>query len=118
MTSSPVRIGKDDGRPDFLPIQSNSGRRGILEMSAIDYFDLVDRSGRMIRSDKRGSIDTRLEPILNRIGAIPKTWVETVSNFGSAFRLAAGRLANLREFAGRLDRYWFKGLSTARSAFL
>jgi hypothetical protein len=101
----------------LCPIQSTTSRRGILEMSAMDYFELVDRSGRMIRSDKRGFIDARLEPILNRIGAIPKTWAETISHFGSAFKLAAGRLANLREFAARLDRSWFKGLSIARSAF-
>ena len=102
----------------LCPIQSNSSRRGILAMSAIDYFDLVDQSGRMIRSDKRGFIDVRLEPILNRIGAIPQKWVETVSHFGSAFWLAAGRLSNLREFADRLDKYWLRGLSTARSAFI
>lgn len=101
----------------LCPIQSNSSRRGILEMSAVDYFDLVDQSGRMIRSDKRGFIDERLEPILNRIGAIPKAWMETVSNFGSVFWLAAGRLAQIREFADRLNRHWFKGLSAARSAF-
>ncbi len=101
----------------LCPIQSNSYRRGILEMSAIDYFDLVDQSGRMIRSDKRGFIDARIEPILNRIGAVPKAWVETVSHFGAAFRLVAGSIAHIREFAGRLDRSWFKGLSTARSAF-
>jgi hypothetical protein len=101
----------------LCPIQSNSSRRGILDMSALDYFDLVDRSGRMMRSDKRGFIDARLEPILNRIGAIPKAWIETVSHFGSAFQLAAGRLTHIRAFANRLDKHWFKGLSAAKSAF-
>ena len=117
--STSISFLHDSDSADFwlCPIQSNSSRRGILEMSSIDYFDLVDQSGRMIRSDKRGFIDPHLEPILNRIGAIPKTWIETVSHFGSAFWLAAGKLTHIREFADRLNRNWFKGLSTARSAF-
>ena len=86
-------------------------------MTEIEYFDLVDRSGRVVRSDQSGSIDAGLEPILNRIGAIPKAWVETVSHFGSSFRLAAGKLPRMREFAARLDKHWFVGLSAARSAF-
>jgi len=35
----------------LCPIQSDSGRRGILQMTAAEYFDLVDKSGRMTRSD-------------------------------------------------------------------
>jgi hypothetical protein len=101
----------------LCPIQSSSSRRGILEMSAFEYFDLVDRSGRMIRSDKRGFIEPGLESILERIGAIPKGWGETVSHFGSAFCLVAGRVAQMRSFAERWDKCWFKGLTTARSAF-
>jgi hypothetical protein len=101
----------------LCPIQSNSGRRGILEITALDYFDLVDRSGRMIRSDKRGFIDTGLGPMLERIGAIPKAWVETISHFGSAFWLAAGRNAEMHNFAHRIDKRWFKGLGAARCAF-
>ncbi len=101
----------------LCPIQSSSSRRGILEISAVDYLNLVDRSGRMIRSDKVGFIDADLDPILNRIGAIPKAWAKTISHFGSAFWLAAGRLVQMRNFADRLDKCWFKGLATARSAF-
>ena len=38
----------------LCPIQSDSGRRGILQMTTAEYFDLVDKSGRMLTSDKRG----------------------------------------------------------------
>ena len=101
----------------LCPIHSGPQRRGILEMTEAEYFDLVDRSGRMVRSDKRGFIDADLDPILNRIGAIPKAWANTVLHFGSAFWLAAGRLVQMRSFADRLDKCWFKGLAAARSAF-
>jgi hypothetical protein len=86
-------------------------------MTATEYFDLVDRSGRMMRSDQPGTIDPDLVPILLRIGAHPDAWLDTVSRFGSRFHLAAGLVANLRGFADRLGRRWLQGVASARAAF-
>jgi hypothetical protein len=101
----------------LCPIQSDSKRRGILQMTAAEYFDLVDKSGRMVRSDKRGAINSELAPILLRIGANPDAWPETTTHFGSKFRLAAGLSTNLRKFADMLGRRWFAGAAAARAAF-
>jgi hypothetical protein len=101
----------------LCPISSDSQRRGILPMSAAEYFDLVDKSGRVIRSDKRGSIDTDLAPILLRIGANLEAWSDTISHFESRFCLAAGLLSNLRSFAQQIGSRWLKGVSMARMAF-
>ena len=101
----------------LCPIQSEPGRRGILEMTTAEYIDLVDRSGRLMRPGKRGAIDPELEPILLRIGANPDAWLDTVSRFGPKFRLAAGLASSLRSFAERLGRRWFQGAATARIAF-
>src|SRR5512135_2452315 len=60
----------------LCPIESGSGRRGILPMSTAEYFDLVDRSGRLLRWDKRGTVDASLAPILVRIGANPDAWIQ------------------------------------------
>jgi hypothetical protein len=119
-------ISMPDPRPDLphppggwlCPIGPEAGRRGILEMSTAQYFDLVDKSGRIARSDKRGSIDADLAPILLRIGANPNTWIETISRFGSRFRVAAGLATNLQTFADRLGRRWIQGAATARTAFI
>jgi hypothetical protein len=86
-------------------------------MTPAEYFDLVDKSGRMVRSGKRGAIDVDLAPILLRIGANPDAWLETVSRFGSVFRLAAGLVSSLRSFADRLGRRWLQGAATASTAF-
>jgi len=99
------------------PIESDSRRRGILGMTTAEYIDLVDRTGRMTRPDKRGAIDPDLAPILLRIGANPDAWLDTVSRFGSKFRLAAGLASSLRSFAERLGKRWFQGVATARIAF-
>ena len=101
----------------LCPVQSDSGGRGILPMTTAEYLDLVDRSGRILRSGKRGAMDADLAPILVRIGANPDAWIETISCFGSRFRLAAGLLASLRRFADQLGRHWFKGVAAARAAF-
>jgi REP element-mobilizing transposase RayT len=101
----------------LVPISSEGQRRGILQMTAAEYFDLVDKSGRMTRSQKRGAIDADLAPILLRIGANPDAWLETISRFGSKFCLAAGLLSNLRNFADQIGRRWIKGVQTARTAF-
>jgi hypothetical protein len=102
----------------LCPIASDPHRRGILDMTEADYFNLVDLSGRMVRSDKAGAIDSDLVPILLRIGARPDAWAETISTFGSKFRLAAGLVSNLRTFADQLGRRWLKGLAAARAAFV
>ena len=101
----------------LCPIQSDAHRRGILPMTATEYFDLVDKSGRILRSDKRGAIHPGLAPILLRIGANPEMWSNTVSRFGSKFRLAAGLLSSMRSFADQLGRRWLIGVAAARAAF-
>jgi putative transposase len=102
----------------LCPIQSDSEHRGILQMTTLEYFDLVDRSGRILRTSKRGSIDADLAPILLRIGANLETWQDTISQFESRFRLAAGMLISLRTFAEQLGKRWLIGVSAARIAFI
>jgi hypothetical protein len=87
-------------------------------MTAVEYFDLVDRSGRMRLLDKRAAIDADLAPILIRLGANPEESHDMITRFGSRFRLAAGLISNLRKFADQVGRRWFKGEPTARRAFL
>ncbi|MBP1609803.1 MAG: hypothetical protein H6Q04_2038 [Acidobacteria bacterium] len=101
----------------LCPIRLDSKRRGILQMTTIEYFKLVDRSARMLRLDKRGAMDADLMPIMQRLGVNPHAWVETVSYFGTGFRLAAGSFSNMAHFAKRLGRQWLKGMVMARAAF-
>jgi hypothetical protein len=111
---------EDTARHDcwLCPISSDSQGRGILRMTAAEYFDLVDRSGRIVRPDKQGAIDSDLAPILLRIGANPDAWVETISRFGCKFCLAAGLTSSLRNYADQIGRRWIKGLAAARSVFV
>jgi hypothetical protein len=115
----PESIGCASSYSSWLcPISSDPKRRGILQMTSAEYFDLVDRSGRLIRPDKCGAIDADLKPILLRIGANPDAWIDTISHFGHKFHLAAGLVSSLRNYASQLGRHRFMGLASAQTAFL
>ena len=86
-------------------------------MTAMEYIDLVDKSGRIMRTDKRGAIEADLAPILARIGVNPGRWMETVSGFGDNFSLVAGMVLNLRNYAEHFGRRWFRGIGASRAAF-
>ena len=115
--SCPAVVCTVDSSTWLCPIGSGNNRRGILQITTAEYLDLVDRSGRLLRSGKHGAIDADLAPILLRIGIKPDAWLETVSRFESRFRLAAGLLSSLRTFADQLGRKWLAGLTAARIAF-
>ncbi len=50
-----------------------------------DYLELVDYSGRAIREDKTGHIDSTLPPILERLAITHKTWFENCRNFEAIY---------------------------------
>jgi putative transposase len=119
-TSSEQTSDRNQSHSDswLCPIYSDSPHRGILNLTEAQYFDLVDQSGRALRAGKRGAINPNLAPILVRIGARPEAWIDTVSHFGSKFRLAAGRHKKLQYFADKLGRRWLTGVTAARASFL
>lgn len=102
----------------LCPISASTDPDGILPMTETEYFDLVDRSGRLVRPDKRGAVDADLQPILRRLGIKPEAWTDIVIGFEDKFGLAAGRFSSLRDFAGRIGQRWFSGYSSARTSFI
>ena len=106
-----------EGMDSWLcPIKADGKEGGILPMREEEYFEVVDRSGRMVRSDKRGCIKEDLVPILERIGARHAGWLDTITKFGSRFGLVAGRQSHMREYACLLGKRWFVGTSAAAAA--
>jgi len=60
-------------------------QQGILYSFSV-YPQLVDYTGRIIRKEKRGAIDIKLPPILNRLGISPNQWLENGQHFERFFR--------------------------------
>jgi len=108
---SPIEI---DGRQDPIgPDPSATSRRasnkGFLSISATNSLELLDWTGRSIRTDKRGSIPAHLAPILVRIGLDADCWCDVVTRFGKLFMRAAGTAEHLAAEARRRGVCWLQG---------
>ena len=69
-----------------------------------DYLELVDRTGRIIREDKRGAIDSHLPPILDRLNIDPKHWLYLTKNFESRFKHIVGSAYSFKKFLRHFNR--------------
>ena len=84
-----------------LKVLDGSGRIRLSEgipYSRQDYFELVDWTGRVLRSGKRGAIDESQAPILQRLGIDEESWIESVARFQHYFFDVAGSVASLEQY--------------------
>ena len=97
---APVSLN-DQHRPG--PDPSCSGRRasdkGFLPMSADEYINLIDWTGRQRVDGTFGAIPETCAPILERFGLAGETWCDLVRGFGRLFRRVAGKLDSLAQSA-------------------
>lgn len=96
--------------------QSNIHR--ALPFTLQDYFDLVDATGRLVRADKRGSVDAQLPPLVCRLGIDPAKWLDHVRAFGHQYGACAGSVTSIRDYAQRHNRKWSKGVAAASRVYL
>ncbi len=69
----------------FEGVIRNNFQRGIL-FSFEDYLELVDCTGRISRDDKRGAIDEKALPILERLNLDPGQWCERATRFEETYQ--------------------------------
>uniref|UniRef100_UPI002148D659 transposase n=1 Tax=Endozoicomonas sp. SESOKO4 TaxID=2828745 RepID=UPI002148D659 len=104
-TSIQKRIEKateatDCNQPFMLkPFQSQGQNTNkALPYILHDYLELVDWSGRALRTDKKGSIPESSPPILTRLEIDADEWLKTMS-WNNRFYRAAGRLKAMKAYA-------------------
>ena len=68
-----------------------------LVFSLIDYIELIDWTGRIIRDNKRGAIDATAPPILQRLNIPAEHWLELSTRFESRFKGIAGSAESIKE---------------------
>jgi len=80
----------------LLPLVGNPRQKMPkgLPFRLVDYLQLVEQTGRIIREDKRGFIDASLPPLLERLALSPEQWLKLCTNFES----------NTSRFAGSIER--------------
>jgi len=93
----------------LLPMEGDKTSSQGLPFYLKDYLELVEWSGRAIRSDKSGSIPANLEPILQRLQLQPATWMGQQSHFGKRYFLVAGSRDKIKTLALKIGVKWMNG---------
>ena len=88
-----------------------------ISYSLLDYFELVDWTGRIIREDKRGAIPTNVPHLLSLLGVSSDDWLTLASSFGRDYHGAVGSLEELLQFAEHTGRRWVVGQSRLQQIF-
>ncbi|MCS5708046.1 hypothetical protein CC99x_003920 [Candidatus Berkiella cookevillensis] len=88
-----------------------------IDFKLVDYLELVDYTGRIIRDDKKaGSIPEHLAPILSRLQFEPQNWISLVKNLAKNFSHAVGSEILLLNF-GKERRKALKGITQAKKLY-
>jgi hypothetical protein len=81
----------------LAPIDRRADERGLLPLTLDEYLTLVDATGRLARSGKRGTIPAGLPPLLERLQIDASAWFATLTRaqrlFGSTVGGRASRAA-------------------------
>lgn len=86
--------------------QQNLPAKESIAFGLKEYLELVDWTGRGLRSEKRGSINQRAPPILQRLNIDPRAWQGLMRPGGDRFGRAMGPLDHLRLHATTLGQSW------------
>lgn len=87
----------------FIGNERANQPKGIA-FSLQDYLVLVDETGRVIRDDKRGAIDSKVCDILNRLNIPSTNWLKIVNEFGQLFHGPVGTLEEFSRYSEHLNR--------------
>lgn len=94
-----------------------ASQQGFLPLDLNEYLELLDWTGRQVRSDKHGLIPAGLQPILERLQINVEGWVQTVTHLGRRFHRAIGRPPSLAARAAGSGKRWLHGISASRAVF-
>jgi hypothetical protein len=100
----------------LLPLVGNPRQdmpQGIA-FSLQDYCELVDTTGRIIRADKAGAINSAQSSILSRLGLSEEQWITLTTEFEQHFRYAAGAEQMMKEFKTHTHRKRIGGVRQAK----
>ncbi len=88
-----------------------------IQVRLSDYLNLVDCTGRILRSGKRGRINRNAEKILNRLNIDEDKWLEITNNFESCFHSFVGNEQKLRRACQHLHYQRPSGLAACQKIF-
>ena len=81
------------------------------------YLELVELTGRCIREDKRGYIESTHLPLLERVHISPENWLKLTTQFTRVFHGAVGRPASQASYCENLNRKRRANMSNCEKLF-
>jgi len=103
---------------DLLPFADQmDGQQPCIPFEFLDYIQLADWTGRALRDDRRGAIDSELPDILARLGITPGAWLGACCHVEERFGRAMGPLANINRLCERIGQRWIQGVSHCRAFY-
>ena len=119
-TSIQLRIKsaiKGEQPPALMPFTGNEHqqKQSGIRFSLKDYLTLVDETGRLLRDDKRGDINTKVANILARLHISDESWLKLTFNFESIFIGAVGTAEHLSEFSEHVGLQRTHGIANAQA---
>jgi hypothetical protein len=104
-------------RAALMPFDATFRTSWAIPFAFADYLELVDWTGRAIRSDKRGSIPAGHPAILDRLGIDPQQFIGYSERMLKAFGTAVGAPASLASLCARRQTKYLHGIRAARRMF-
>lgn len=86
----------------------------VLSVRALDYLELVDWSGWVVREGKRGAIAPKAPSVLMQLGLRELQWQSQMLGIESRYWRAVGTIESLMAKARVLGQHWLKGCGAGR----
>jgi len=124
-TSIHKRLAVVRGDPESLqsvglmPFRSRSRHNSAnyLNFNLRDYLELLDWTGRAIRIDAYGAIQTNLPPIASRLQIESTAWLAMTEGFESIFHALVGPEEAVLGVCAQTGRNWSHGINACRRCF-
>ncbi|GAB4199025.1 MAG: hypothetical protein Tsb002_34250 [Wenzhouxiangellaceae bacterium] len=110
------------GKPQqLIPLCSVNKERdadgSVISFTFLDYLELVDWCGRVIRDDKYGYIKTHQSSILDRLGVDGKQFLRHMQRKENGFHHVIGHWRRIQQASAIFGVGFFKGQAYARKLF-
>ncbi|TMM44073.1 transposase [Colwellia ponticola] len=101
----------------LLPFRGNEHQHKVegIPFSLEDYLTLIDESGRVLRDNKLGVIDSTMVNILARLHISDESWLRLITDFEGIFTGAVGTVEHLCEFTEHVGLQRTHGIANAQA---